>query len=324
MVGELTDNNTTRSGITAAATAYGLWGLAPLFWPLLGAAGAIEVLAHRFIWSVAFAAALAAILGIAWWRVLRDRRTVATLAIASALVGINWGLFIWAVNNGHALDAALGYYINPLFSVLAGVLLLGERLSVIRWIAVGVAAAGVTWMTIDLGQVPWIALTLAGTFAIYGVIKKRIQVEPVTTMAVEALLLSPVALGYLIVLAAMGTGSFIVGGWGMSLLLIATGAVSLSPLLLFSIAARKIPLFTLGMLQYIAPTMHLILGIYVLGEPMSQGRLIGFIAVWCALGLITIEGLRVFRQRQQQRNETATSIVDEATTSPEENDVRHS
>lgn len=321
MVGELNDKRTTRSGITAAATAYGLWGLTPLFWPLLGAAGAIEVLAHRFIWSVAFAAALAAVLGIAWWRVLRNRRTVATLALASVLVGTNWGLFIWAVNNGHALDAALGYYINPLFSVLAGVVLLGERLSVTRWVAVAIAAAGVLWMTIDLGQVPWIALTMAATFAVYGVIKKRIHVEPVTTMAVEALLLSPIALGYLIVLALLGTGSFISGGWGMSLLLVVTGAVSLTPLLLFSIAAPKIPLFTLGMLQYIAPTLHLILGIYVLGEPMNQGRLLGFIAVWCALALITVEGLRSVQR--QRRNESASTVVEGATTFPEENDVRH-
>lgn len=302
MVTELTPAPAeNRRGVLAALTAYVLWGLTPLFWPLLAESSAVEVLAHRYVWSSVMAIGLSLIVGVRWWRVLRQRRTMLVLVFAAMLISVNWGTYIWAVNNGHALDAALGYYINPLLSVVAGVVLLREHLSPLRWLAVGVAAAGVIWMTVQLGQVPWVALVLATSFATYGVIKKQIRVEPLTTMTVESLVMTPFALLFLGWLAVMGTGGFAVDGVGYSLLFVATGAISLAPLLLFAIAAQKISLFTIGMLQYIAPTAQLIIGIYYLGEPMSPSRLIGFAVVWVALIIVSIDSILVMRRQRRTR-----------------------
>ncbi|MGJ3507699.1 EamA family transporter RarD [Enemella sp. A6] len=302
MVTELTPHPADgRRGVLAALAAYVLWGLTPLFWPLLGDSSAVEVLAHRYIWSSVMALGLGLILGVRWWQVLRRRRTMIVLSVAALLISVNWGTYIWAVNNQHALDAALGYYINPLLSVVAGVVLLRERLSPLRWLAVGVALVGVTWMTIQLGQVPWVALVLATSFAIYGVIKKRIRVEPIATMTIESLLITPFALAFLIWLAVIGQGGFATKGLGYSLLFVATGAMSLTPLLLFAIAAQKISLFAIGMLQYIAPTAQMLIGIYYLGEPMSPSRLMGFAVVWVALVIVSIDSLLAVRRQRRLR-----------------------
>lgn len=305
MVAELTPNpSESRRGVLAALTAYVLWGLTPLFWPLLGDSSAVEVLAHRYVWSTVMAIGLALVFGVKWWRVLKQRRTMLVLVFAAFLISINWGTYIWAVNNGHALDAALGYYINPLLSVLAGVVLLRERLSPLRWLAVGVAAAGVIWMTVAMGQVPWVALMLAVSFATYGVIKKQIKVEPVTTMTIESLVVTPFALIFLVWLAVIGQGGFGTGGLGYSLLFVATGAVSLVPLLMFAIAAQKVSLFVIGMLQYIAPTLQFVISIYYLGEPMWADRLIGFAVVWLALILVSIDSLLLATRQRRIRNRT--------------------
>ena len=288
-----------RVGVTAGLVAYGLWGLVPLFWPLVQPAGAVEILAHRIVWSLVFAGALALVLRTGWLRVLRDRRTFALLSLASAIVAVNWGTYIWAVNNGHVVEAALGYYINPVLSIVAGVVLLRERLRRVQWIAVGIAAVAVVVLTVDYGRLPYVSLVLAVSFATYGVCKKHVRVPAVASMGVESAVLTLPALAYLVWQWRAGPGTFARYGVGHDLLLAATGLVTVVPLILFAVAAPKIPLSTMGLLQYLAPTMQFLLGLLYFHEHMSTGRWIGFGLVWSALVLITVDGL--WRRRHVDR-----------------------
>jgi chloramphenicol-sensitive protein RarD len=286
-----------RRGTIFGVTAYLIWGLFPLFWPLLEPAGAVEILAHRVVWSLLVVAILLVVSGNAWRRVPRTGRPLALLTLAAVLIAINWGLYIWAVNDNQVVEASLGYFINPLVTVALSVLVLGERLRRLQWVAVGVAAMGVVVLTIQAGQLPWIALSLAVTFGSYGLIKKVVGVEPAAGLAVETAVLAPLALGYLLVIAVTGHGTFTTDGTSHALLLAASGPVTALPLLAFAAASSRVPLSHMGLMQYLTPTIQFLIGVLVRHEPLGPARLFGFVLVWVALAIFTIDGTSTRRRR---------------------------
>ena len=295
-----------RRGVAYGLAAYGLWGVVPLFWPLVARAGSVEILAHRVVWSFLISVVLVAVtVRRGFFRRMARRRTLILLGSAAAIVSVNWGTYIWSVNHGHVVETALGYYINPILSILLGVIVLRERLSPLQWTSVGLAVAAVAVLTIDYGTLPWIALVLAVSFATYGFIKNRLGAGAVDSLAVESALLTPFALAYLGWLELSGQASFGHHGWGLNLLLAATGLVTLVPLLFFASAASRLPLSTLGLLQYLAPTLQFLLGISYFGESMSPGRWVGFGLVWLALVIMTTDGLR-----RARRSRTRTDAVE--------------
>jgi chloramphenicol-sensitive protein RarD len=272
--------------------AYGLWGLVPVFWPLLAPAAPLEVLAHRVLWTLVFMAGVLALLG--GWGMLRSLplRSWALIGLAAALVAANWGLFIYAVSVGQVVEVALGYYICPLASVLLGVLVLGERMRPAQWVAIAVATTAVLVIAIGDGRVPWLGLGLAWTFAIYGLIKKTVPLPATASLTAEGVVLAPVAAAYLVALQLAGTGTLTGHGAGHVALLLAAGPVTAIPLLLYGASARRIPLSTVGMLQYLAPTIQFLLGLLVFGEAMPPERWAGFGLVWLALVLFTVGLIR--------------------------------
>jgi chloramphenicol-sensitive protein RarD len=274
--------------------AYGLWGLFPLYWSLLADAGALETLAHRMLWSLVVVVVI-----VAWTRrlgsvraVVRDRRKLLLLAAAAVLISLNWGGYIWGVTNGHVVETALGYFIGPLVSVLLGVLLLGERLRPAQWTAVALGVIAIVVLVVGYGQVPWIALLLAFSFATYGLVKKLAGAGAVESMAVETGVTLLPALGYVVFLEASGTGTFTSLGVGHTLLLVGGGLVTMVPLLAFAAAATRIPLATIGMLQYMTPSLQFVFGVLVFHEQMPPERWLGFGIVWCALIVLTVDGAR--------------------------------
>ena len=288
-----TDRSREAAGTAAAVGAYTLWGLVPLYWPLLDPADPPEVLAHRVVWTLVFVLVLLPITGSvpAVRAALADRRVRWLLLLAMALVSVNWGTFIWAVVNGYVLESALGYFINPLISVLLGVVVLGERLRPAQWVAVGIAAVGVAVLTIAYGRPPFIALTLALSFGFYGLVKKKAGVDAIPSLAIETAYALPFAVGYLILLGLAGTGSFLADGPAQSLLLAGAGVITAVPLLLFGAAAIRIPLARLGILQYIGPALQFVIGLLIFGEEMSPARWVGFVTVWLALAVFTADAL---------------------------------
>ncbi len=292
-----------RTGVLMGLAAYGLWGLFPLYFPLLEPAGGVEIVAHRIVWSLLFVALL--LTALRGWSAVRraatDRRTVAILAGAAVLITGNWLTFVIAVNSGHVVETSLGYFINPLVSVLLGVCFLGERLRRLQWVAVGTAAVAVAILTVAYGRPPWIAILLASTFATYGLLKKLVRVEAAPGLFLETLLLVVPALVVLVVLQARGTGSLGAAGAGHVLLLMTSGVATAIPLLLFAASTRRIPLSTVGLLQYLTPLMQLAIGVYVNGEPMPPARLAGFVVVWLALAIFTVDGLRAGRATRAGR-----------------------
>jgi chloramphenicol-sensitive protein RarD len=283
-----------RAGIVAGLGAYGLWGVFPLYFPLLEPAGGVEIVAHRVLWSLLFVAVLLTVLR-RWGQVvavLHDRRSLLVLAAASVLIAANWLTFVYGVNSGHVVETSLGYFINPLVSVLLGVVFFAERLRPLQWVAVGIAAVAVVVLTLDYGHPPWIALTLALTFGTYGLMKKLVRVEAVPGLFVETAWVAVPALVVLLVLHAQGHGSFGAHGAGHALLLASSGVATAVPLLLFAAATRRIPLSTVGLLQYVTPLMQLSIGVFVDGEPMPPARLAGFAIVWLALIVFTVDSLR--------------------------------
>ncbi len=298
----MTERDRQRRGIGYGLAAYGLWGAVPLFWPLVARAGSLELLAHRVVWSLVISGLLALVLlPRGWFGRLATRRTLAMLGLAAAVVSVNWGLYIWAVNHGHVLETSLGYYINPILSILVGVVVLGERMAALQWVSVGLAALAVVVLTVEYGRLPWISLVLAASFATYGVMKKQINGGAVETLTVESALLTPVALGYLIYLQARGGATFGTLGWSHSLLMVATGVVTVVPLLFFAASATRLPLSTLGLLQYLAPTLQFGLGVLYFGEQMSTGRWVGFGLVWLALMLMSGHGLHRANASRRER-----------------------
>ncbi|MEV8016743.1 EamA family transporter RarD [Streptomyces sp. NPDC086554] len=274
-----------------------MWGLVPLFWPLLKPSGAGEILAHRMAWSlVVVGIALLFVRRWAWaGELIRQPRKLGLVTIAAAVITINWGVYIWAVNSGHVVEASLGYFINPLVTIAMGVLLLGERLRPVQWAAVGVGLAAVLVLAIGAGQPPWISLCLAFSFATYGLVKKKVGLGGLESLAAETAIQFLPAVGFLLWLASQGDATFGAEGVGHAALLAATGVVTAAPLVCFGAAAIRVPLSTLGLLQYLAPVFQFLLGILYFHEAMPAERWAGFGLVWLALTLLTWDALRSAR-----------------------------
>lgn len=299
------DNNAARQtqiGVLCAIAAYTMWGIAPLYFKQLDIIPAAEVLMHRIVWSVVALTGLIA--GFRQWpkvkAALRSRIVMQTLLLAGLLLGANWLLFIWAINNDHLLDASLGYYINPLFNVFLGRLFLGEKLRPLQQFAVVLAGSGVAVLMFSYGQLPWIALILALTFGVYGLLRKRVAVDALPGLFIETLILLPIALGYWI-----GWGSehsqMLSNSLGLNLLLIAAGIVTTAPLLCFTSAARRIKYSTLGFFQYIGPSLMFVLAVFLYSEPLEPARLITFGFVWLALVVFSVDSLSAYRQARKVR-----------------------
>jgi chloramphenicol-sensitive protein RarD len=299
-----------RDGIAAGLSAYVLWGLFPLYFPLLEPAGGLEIVAHRVLWSLLSIALL--ITAVRRWSVVRavvaDRRALGVLAVAAVLIAANWTIFVVAVNDGHVVETSLGYFINPLVSVLLGVGVFRERLRPLQWAAVAIAAVAVLVLTVDYGRPPWIALSLAVSFGSYGLMKKLVRVDAAPGLFVETALVAVPAAVFLAVLQARGTGSFTAHGAGHALLLVSSGTATAVPLLLFAAATRRIPLSTVGLLQYVTPLMQLAIGVWVDHEPMPPARLAGFAVVWVALGVFTWDSLRTARGVARRRRAAAVPL----------------
>src|SRR3954447_21194943 len=271
-----------------------MWGAFPLYWPLLEPAGAFEILAHRIVWSLGTMGVLVVALGrtAAFGRVVADRRVAGLLTLAAGVITINWATYIWGVNNGHVVETSLGYFINPLVTVLMGVFILGERLRPWQWAALSVAGLAVVVLTVDYGRPPWVALVLAFSFGSYGLCKKQANAPAVESLTVETMVIGPLALAYLGWLGLHGGSNFGNHGVGHALLFITTGIVTAVPLVCFGGAATRVPMVTLGLLQYLAPIFQFALGILYFHEDMPVGRWIGFGLVWAALAVFTVESLR--------------------------------
>ncbi|MGN7917535.1 EamA family transporter RarD [Lysobacter sp. 22409] len=290
---------TDRRGLWIAVASFVLWGLMPLYWHLLKAVPSLQIVAHRVVWSTLLVAAwLGWTLGRHWLReVLRQPRKAAMLGVSGALIAFNWGLYIWAVNAGHVIETSLGYFIGPLVSVMLGVVFLGERLRTAQWIAIAFAFAGVAWLTFEYGRPPLIAIGLAVSFALYGLIRKLVVVEAVTGLGVENVYLFLPALALMFWGETHGQGSFI-GGWGLgtALLLVVAGALTALPLIGFAYAVRRVSLTAIGLLQYVAPTLQFLIGVLILREPFNAERAIGFVIIW--VGLMIFAGEGVLRSRR--------------------------
>ncbi|MFM9631690.1 EamA family transporter RarD [Streptomyces galilaeus] len=288
-----------------------MWGLVPLFWPLLKPAGAAEILAHRMVWSLAFVAV--ALIVVRRWQwageLLRQPRRLALVTIAAAVITVNWGVYIWAVNSGHVVEASLGYFINPLVTIAIGVLLLKERLRPVQWVAVGIGLAAVLVLTIGYGRPPWISLCLAFSFAIYGLVKKKVNLGGVESLAAETAIQFLPALAYLLWLAGHGGSTFTGEGLGHSALLASTGIVTALPLVCFGAAAIRVPLSTLGLLQYMAPVFQFLLGILYFGEAMPPERWAGFALVWLALVLLTGDAWRTSVRTARTARSARTALA---------------
>jgi len=286
-------------GILYGIGAYTFWGLLPIYWKALQQVPAPEILANRMVWSLIFVAALLFVRRHwSWLRpALHNRRVLLTYFATSTLLAINWFTYIWAVNAGYIIETSLGYFINPLVNVLLGVLFLRERLRIAQVLALSLAAGGVVYLTVIYGAFPWIAITLALTFGFYGLLRKTGSLDSTEGLSLETALYFIPALSYLLFLNANGSGSFANSDPRTTLLLAGTGVVTGVPLLLFGAAARRITMTNLGLLQYIAPTMQFLLGVFVYNEAFSRVQLIGFVFIWLALIVYSIEGLRHNRGR---------------------------
>jgi chloramphenicol-sensitive protein RarD len=291
-----------RAGFLYGVSAYGMWGLVPLFWPLLKPAGAIEILAHRMVWSLAVVGlALLALRRWGWIReLLGQPRKLGLIALAAAVITVNWGLYIWAVNAGQVVEASLGYFINPLVTIAMGVLLLKERLRPAQWAAVGTGLAAVVVLAVGYGRPPWISLTLAFSFAVYGLVKKKVNIGGLESLAAETAIQFLPALAYLMWLGAQGSAHFGAHGAGHAALLAATGVVTAVPLVCFGAAAIRVPLSTLGLLQYLAPVFQFLLGVVYFHEAMPPERWAGFSLVWLALSVLTWDALRTSRRTRAE------------------------
>jgi chloramphenicol-sensitive protein RarD len=279
--------------------AYGLWGGFPLYWPLLEPAGALEILAHRILWSMVTMGLLVVIFRRTSQvrAILADRRTFLLLAAAAVIVTVNWATYIYGVNNERVVETSLGYFINPLVTVLMGVVILGERLRPLQWGALGIASLAVVVLTVDYGRLPYIALVLAFSFGTYGLLKKTANVGALESLAVETTVVAPLAAFYLGWLIASGASSFGSEGAGHALLLASAGIVTAIPLICFGAAATRVPMTTLGLLQYLAPVLQFALGVFVLDEAMPASRWIGFVLVWVALVIFTVEATNHHRRQ---------------------------
>jgi chloramphenicol-sensitive protein RarD len=289
-----------RDGVAYGIAAYVLWGLLPVYWKQLQVVGAMEILGHRIVWSAVFLVAIIALKRRWAWMRAVPGSTYLLLLGGAVLLALNWGVYIWAVNAGHIVDTALGYFINPLLNVVLGVLVLGERMRRVQWAAVGIATLGVLSIAIQQGSIPWIALVLAASFSLYGLVKKKVVgVTAIQGLAVETLWLAIPAAGFLVFAAANAVPESQIGALpvGTVVLLIGTGLATSIPLVLFGAAAQRVPLSTLGILQYLAPSIAFVIGITVYGEEVSTVMLTGFIFVWVALVVYSADALRATRMQ---------------------------
>jgi chloramphenicol-sensitive protein RarD len=289
-----------RSGLIAGVGAYVLWGLFPLYWPLLEPAGPVEILAHRIGWSLVFLVGLVALTSGFRFAGRLDRRQIRLLALASVLITVNWGTFIYGVNSDRVVETSLGYFINPLVTVALAVFVLGERLRAQQKVAVAIAALAVVVLTVDYGRPPYIALVLAVSFAVYGLTKKRANVDGTQSLTIETAFLVIPALVFLVVLQSRGEGTLTTEGAGHVALLAGGGIATAVPLILFGVAAIRVPLATVGLLQYLAPVMQFLIGVLVYGEPMPLSRLAGFALVWVALVIFAVDAVRASRDGSRQ------------------------
>jgi chloramphenicol-sensitive protein RarD len=287
-------------GIAYAAVAFFCWGLFPLYFHALGEVPALEILGHRILWSLLFLVIVLTVRRQWKWlpSTLGRPRILASFVASAVLLSANWFVYIWSVNNGHVIDASLGYFINPLVNVLLGMLVLKEKLRRAQWLAIGLAACGVLWLTWSAGQVPWIALILGITFGSYGLLRKTAALAALEGLSLETMILFPLALIYVLWLTWHGQNTFVNSDAdGTRWLLAAAGPITAIPLLLFAAGARKIPMAALGLLQYLSPTMQALLGVWVFHEAFPAARLAGFAIIWTALALYVAEGLWAARAR---------------------------
>ena len=300
----------SRGGLGLGVAAYVIWGAFPLYFPLLEPAGSLEILAHRMVWSALTMGLLVLLLRrtTQFRAVVRDRRTFLLLAGAGAIITVNWATYIWGVTHDRVVETSLGYFINPLVTVLMGVLILGERLRPLQWVAMGIATAAVGVLTWDYGRLPTVALVLAVTFGTYGLAKKTANVGAVESLALETALIAPFALTYLAYLVATGASEFGGHGAGHSLLLMSAGIVTAVPLICFGAAATRVSMVTLGLLQYLAPILQFALGVLWFHEDMPAGRWAGFVLVWIALAIFTVEAIN-HRRRQLRLTVAAATAV---------------
>jgi len=282
--------NHHKTGLLFGVSAYVLWGAFPLYWPLLEPASALEIVSHRAVWTLVFCFVVLAITkSLKNTLVTMKRpRVAATLFLTSILISINWLVYIWATNNGHVVEASLGYYINPLIIIAFGIVLLKEKMRPLQWTAVGIASLGVLVLTIDYGRLPWVALALAISWGSYGVVKKQLGLGALEGLAIETLIASLPYLLYLIYIGNKGTGQF-GHGVGITILLISAGAITAIPLLLFNGSTTRLPLTVIGLLQYITPTIQFSIGVWIRHEDMPTARWIGFIIIWIALTTLAID-----------------------------------
>ncbi len=280
------------AGVLSAGCAFFMWGVFPLYLKTLKAIPPLEILSHRVFWSFVMLALILTVRHQWGWitSIKKNPRITAAFIASASMLAINWVVYIWSINHDRIVDASLGYFIAPLFNVLFGVML-GERLRLWQWISVGLAATGVAWLTISAGQLPWIGLTLAFTFGLYGLLRKTASLGALEGLTLETLVMLPLSALFLLLPESGSSHAFINAGINTSLLLIAAGPVTAIPLLLFAYGARRIPLSLVGILQYIGPTIQLLLGIYLYNEAFSSTKLIGYGLIWCALGLYSIESL---------------------------------
>lgn len=281
-------------GLGYALLAYLAWGFLPLYWKALDQVPAWQILGHRVVWSAVFVAILLAATRKfrAFATALKNKKTVFLVIASSLLISCNWLVFIWAVNNGHMVESSLGYYMNPLLNVLLGVLFLKEKLHAGQWAAIALATTGVVIVTVEHGRLPWISLVLAGSFALYGLLKKKTGLASTIGLAWETAFVTPIAAGYLLYVqnaGTSGTDALSTGGW---ILLLLAGAATVMPLYWFAQATRTLPLSTIGIIQYIAPTITLVIGVAIYKESFDAARLVSFGFIWCALLVYTISSYR--------------------------------
>lgn len=288
----------TRRGVLAGFACYLLWGFFPLYWKLLGHVNSLEVICQRVIWCAVFTAIICAIGRWDFIALLKNKRAMKFLVPASVLITLNWSVYIFAVDINRIVETSIGYYINPLVSILLGLIVFKERLTSLQWAAVGLCCVGIIFFTVNYGSFPWIAIALALSFGIYGAVKKKGGYPAVEAIAVESAVMTPVAIAGVIVLSVTGVSNAFLGdtssvaGWTTTLLLVGGGAVTAIPLILFATAANTIPLTLLGFIQYVSPTIALLLGVFVNGEPFTLAHTVCFGCIWCGLALVGIDAIR--------------------------------
>jgi chloramphenicol-sensitive protein RarD len=288
-----------RGGFAAAAAAYFIWGLFPLYWRLLASVPSAQLLAHRVAWCAVVVWLFLLLRGEgAWWRGITPR-VWGMLAGSAVFISFNWGVYIVGINSGHVLDTSLGYFITPLVNVLCGVVMLRERLNVLQWAAVSCAAIGVGWMAWQLGTLPWIALVLAFSFAAYGLIRKLTPVDAVQGLAVESLVLLPLAVGFLLWRESAGDGVFLHEATHLDVLMVAGGAITALPLVLFAYGARRVPMTLLGFLQYLAPIAGIVIAVFVFHEPFGSVQRVAFSWIWLALALFSTDAVRRYLAQRE-------------------------